>query len=119
MSDVNKMLIERGKQHGDYADVSRIAQSIKEVYRTAPNWEKLPDAQKEALELIATKQARILSGDNGLRDHWEDIGGYAELGSQYGKSNSNVTADLKLALKGFSSVGAAGPIGSVGAVGAA
>jgi len=98
MNDINKILAERGKQHGDYANVSRIAQSIKEVYRSAPNWEKLPDAQKEALELIATKQARILSGDNGLRDHWEDIGGYAELGSQYGKSNSNVTFDLRKAM---------------------
>mgnify|MGYP006281942947 CR=1 FL=1 len=98
MNDISKILIERGKQHGDYANVSRIAQSIKEVYRSAPNWEKLPDAQKEALELIATKQARILSGDSGLRDHWEDIGGYAELGSQYGKSNSNVTFDLRKAM---------------------
>lgn len=98
MADIEKLLTEREKQHGDYKDVSRISQSLKEVFRSGPNWEKLPDMQKESLELIASKIARILSGDSGVRDHWDDIGGYAGLGSRYGSSPTNVSFDLRKAM---------------------
>jgi hypothetical protein len=99
MADIEKLLSEREKQHGDYKDVSRISQSLKEVFRSGPNWEKLPDMQKESLELIASKIARILSGDSGVRDHWDDIGGYAGLGSRYGSSPTNVSFDLRKAIE--------------------
>lgn len=98
MADVEKLLNEREKQHGDYKDVSRISQSLKEVFRSGPNWEKLPDMQKESFEMIASKLARILSGDSGVRDHWDDLGGYAALGSRYGASLTNVTFDLRKAI---------------------
>jgi hypothetical protein len=99
VADIEKLLSEREKQHGDYKDVSRISQSLKEVFRSGPNWEKLPDMQKESLELIASKIARILSGDSGVRDHWDDIGGYAGLGSRYGSSPTNVSFDLRKAIE--------------------
>jgi hypothetical protein len=98
MADIEKLLNEREKQHGDYKDVSRISQSLKEVFRSGPNWEKLPDAHKESFEMIASKLARALSGDSGLRDHWDDIAGYAGLGARYGVSNSNVSFDLRKAI---------------------
>lgn len=98
MADIEKLLNEREKQHGDYKDVSRISQSLKEVFRSGPNWEKLPDMQKESLEMAASKLARILSGDSGLRDHWDDLGGYAGLGARYGASTANVTFDLRSAI---------------------
>jgi len=98
MTDIGKLLADKQKQHGDYGNVSRISQSIKEVLKGGPNWEKLSDAHKEALEMMAVKMARIVSGDSGLRDHWEDIGGYAELGSKYGSSPTNVTFDLRRAM---------------------
>jgi hypothetical protein len=36
----------------------------------------------EALEMICTKIARILSGNPNDPDHWKDIAGYAELGGE-------------------------------------
>lgn len=99
MADIDKLLDDRNKQHGDYKEMSRISQSIKEVLKTGYNWEKLPDAHKEALEMTAVKIARILSGDSGVRDHWDDIAGYATLGSKYGSSPTNVSFDLRKAIE--------------------
>lgn len=33
----------------------------------------------EALEMIATKEARILAGNASEKEHWRDIAGYAML----------------------------------------
>ena len=39
----------------------------------------MPDIQREALEMIASKLARILNGDNNYADSYHDIGGYSKL----------------------------------------
>jgi len=39
----------------------------------------LNDVQKEALEMILHKVARIVSGNPNHADHWHDIGGYSKL----------------------------------------
>ena len=68
-----KQIIEnRASTHGDYAEVSRTAQMIKAAISR-----NLPDYQREALDLIATKIARISCGNNDEPDHWIDIEGYA------------------------------------------
>lgn len=95
---VDKILSDREKQHGDYKDVSRISQSLKEVFKTGPNWNSLTDIQKESLEMFATKFARILSGDSGIKDHWEDVAGYAVLGARFSSSPVNVAFDLRKAM---------------------
>lgn len=95
---VEKLLVERKKQHGDYRDVSRISQSLKEVFKSGPNWEKMSDAHKESFEMFATKFARILSGDSHVRDHWDDIAGYALLGADFSASPVNVAFDLRKAM---------------------
>lgn len=100
MADIEKLLNEKEKQHGDYKEVSRISQSLKEVLRSGSNWAKLSDAHKDALEMISVKLARVMTGDSGLRDHWDDIGGYAGLGARYGSSPTNVSFDLRKALNG-------------------
>ena len=41
--------------------------------------EVIPVYQKEALEMIASKIARALSGDSNHLDNWVDIAGYAQL----------------------------------------
>ena len=70
-----KQIIEnRASTHGDYAEVSRTAQMIKAAISR-----NLPDYQREALDLIATKIARIVSGNPDELDHWLDIEGYARL----------------------------------------
>jgi hypothetical protein len=77
----------REKTHGNYRDNAAISQGLKDVMRGGKNWNALSDAQRESLEMIAVKIGRILTGDAGFRDHWDDIGGYAQLGS----SNTNLS----------------------------
>lgn len=74
-----KILKTRAKTHGDYATTAHAAQALKEVMRNTPNWHELPDYMREALEMDATKTARILCGNAYEPDHWHDKAGYATL----------------------------------------
>jgi hypothetical protein len=58
----------------------RLFQQTKQVWHSQVNWSRLSPSQKEALEAIAGKIARILNGDPSFADHWIDIAGYAKLG---------------------------------------
>lgn len=78
-ADVHALLDERESTHGSYRDNARIAQSLKSTFRTCPGWERMGHVQRESLDLIALKMARILSGKFDNADHWHDIAGYAEL----------------------------------------
>jgi hypothetical protein len=73
------VLVARNKVHGDFAVDAALSQEIKNSMRRGLNWSNLSLIQKEALEHIATKIARILSGDPSHADHWKDIQGYARL----------------------------------------
>jgi hypothetical protein len=73
------LIFERAKTHGDFGATAEIAQAIKSVYRTGRNWDRLNDEQREALDAIATKTARILSGKPDCADHWQDCAGYVSL----------------------------------------
>lgn len=73
---------EREKTHGDFTETARLAQATKNVWRCGSNWNRLSFRQQEALDLVATKVARILSGDPDCRDHWLDLGGYLKLGGE-------------------------------------
>ena len=55
------------------------AQRTKLVWRQQLGWDKLNVCQQEALEMIASKVARILNSDPGFADLWRDIAGYAQL----------------------------------------
>ena len=79
---IDAVLAHREGVHGSYADTSRTAQFIKQALREGTNWPLMRDDQKDALEMIATKLARILSGNPNLADHWDDITGYARLVSR-------------------------------------
>lgn len=76
MTDI---LDERQKTHGDFYLTAMIAQELKVVLRRGKNWKTLDDTEREALEMIATKIGRILSGNPHEVDHWRDIAGYAAL----------------------------------------
>ena len=78
-SDVAATLAERGARYGDFSDHAVIAQGIQDVMRRTAGWDRLTAVQKQALTVIADKQARILSGDPNYRDNWHDIQGYARL----------------------------------------
>ena len=99
--EMSSLLNTREKTHGNYRENANISQAIKDVLRSGKNWERLHDGQKEALEMISVKLARLLSGDKDFRDHWDDIEGYAKLGGQAGPTNlPTVTLDLTKAMEG-------------------
>jgi len=79
VNDIGNLLGERQKSHGTYSEVSSICQAIKRTMRQSTGWDHLANEQAEALEMIAMKVARILSGNSSFADHWEDIEGYARL----------------------------------------
>lgn len=80
MSDgtIDSTLDSRQGTHGDFALTARIAQDLKHLIRANANSLLVSD-QYESLDLIATKIARILSGNPNEPDHWRDIAGYARL----------------------------------------
>jgi hypothetical protein len=77
-ADVLKILDERKSTHGDFADVAAMGQMTKATWKNGKNWSALTLTQREGLEMIAHKVARILSGNPDEPDHWDDIAGYAK-----------------------------------------
>jgi len=77
--NIDKTLEERGNRYGVFKTHARISQSIKLAMYKSPNWEKLSDDKKEALEMTAHKIGRILNGDAEYKDSWHDIIGYIRL----------------------------------------
>ena len=82
MNTVADTLNERGTQHGSFADNAKFSQTVKRLMRDLPAWEFLRNEQKEALEMIALKISRVMSGYADHADHWRDIAGYATLAEQ-------------------------------------
>lgn len=79
MTDIERLLTERGKTHGDYKDHAGITQMLKQVMRQGKKWPLLHTTEAETLDMIAHKIGRILSGNPHFKDHWDDIAGYAQL----------------------------------------
>lgn len=77
--DIDAVLAERGKVHGDYEDHALYTQRIKGIIRQSDNYKDMSPHQRETLEMIAHKIGRILAGDPNHKDHWIDIAGYAKL----------------------------------------
>lgn len=69
----------RGRIYGDYLEQSRTAQTLKDVMRGTPRWQDCDESQRESLEMVATKIARLLHGDPNHLDSWHDITGYSQL----------------------------------------
>lgn len=76
---IDATLAERGSRYGVFAEHARIAQNVKAAMVDSPNWATLAPDQREALEMIAHKAARILNGDPDFHDSWHDIVGYTKL----------------------------------------
>ena len=77
-TNVDAILDERATTYGSFADVAGFAQEMKNAIRMCNNSE-LDDDQIEALDMIASKIARIVNGDPNYVDSWTDIAGYATL----------------------------------------
>lgn len=86
MSDiVAEITKQRSSVYGPFLHNAIVAQAIKAAMRNVPNpdndtrWEDLPHDVREALDLIALKMSRIITGDPAYLDNWDDIGGYAKI----------------------------------------
>ena len=69
--------------HGEWPMTAYISRSLKDVMVSAGNADLRTPMEAEALDMIATKIARIVSGDSSCKEHWDDIAGYAELVSAH------------------------------------
>ena len=84
-SVVEEITIERGAVYGPFLDNAIVAQAIKQVMHNIPDrdnnrrWDDLPIDVREALDMIAMKLSRIITGDPEYIDNWDDIGGYAKI----------------------------------------
>lgn len=77
--NLEQTLADRGSRYGKFTDHAAITQYLKTGMKLFPGWNVLLTDQKEALEMIAHKIGRILSGDPNYADSWHDIAGYAKL----------------------------------------
>jgi hypothetical protein len=82
------LLQTRQETHGNFRDNARISQRLKSEFRKdladtghAHLLYRTP-VHAEALDMIAVKLSRLLSGQLNFKDHWDDIAGYARLGSE-------------------------------------
>lgn len=78
-TNVNEMLAGRESRYGSFQGHAKIAQGLKAVMHERSGWDGLADDQKESLEMIQHKIARILNGDPNYLDNWVDLVGYAQL----------------------------------------
>ena len=78
-TDTDAILAERGKRYGKFVDHASISQNLKRVMAITTGWHNTSIDQRESLEMIAHKIARILNGDPDYIDSWADIAGYATL----------------------------------------
>lgn len=90
-SERDSLLNERQTTHGDFTANAILAQRLRYLFREgtftmgAPvgtSWDSMHPRHQEALDMIATKLSRILSGQANFKDHWDDIAGYAKLAAE-------------------------------------
>jgi hypothetical protein len=81
MTNINETLAQRGENYGEFMDNARTSQNFKSYVRKEHKkvWDEMAYDQKEALEMIFHKIARIINGDPDYADSWVDLAGYATL----------------------------------------
>lgn len=79
MTTVEETLQQRGNVHGDYNEQSATHDALLSVMIKRESFMQLKPQHRQALNIIAMKISRILSGDAEHKDHWHDIAGYATL----------------------------------------
>lgn len=83
METVDETLKARQNVHGNFSDNSSYSQQFKNIIEESQTGKvRMSDVQRESLDMIVHKIARILAGDPNHADHWHDIAGYATLAEQ-------------------------------------
>ncbi len=75
MTSVESTLAEREQTHGSFDRYAEVVQELKDATKRPG----LHVVQREALDMICSKVARIVVGNADEADHWHDIAGYAML----------------------------------------
>ena len=78
---IDEVLSERGARYGKFSEHAVISQDLRttvNMYVVKRGCDLEAD-QREALDMICHKIARIINGDPGYADNWVDIAGYAQL----------------------------------------
>jgi hypothetical protein len=86
--EIEDILKEREKSHGNFLRVSETSQKLKFEALMATS-SKIESYKRESIEMILHKIARIICGDSNHLDSWQDIEGYARLVSNELKKNKN------------------------------
>lgn len=87
MNNIQTITDERGKRYGDFGALCVTSAQIKQTVRDAllenETFQKLDGVKKcvveEYLDMVATKLARIVTGDPTYDDNFLDIEGYSKI----------------------------------------
>lgn len=77
--ELERTLEERGARYGKFIDNATVSQLMKDAFRGGVRYHALELDQLEALDQIASKVSRIVTGDSNYADNWVDIAGFATL----------------------------------------
>lgn len=83
--DTDLLVASRTTTHGAFDDHARCTQGLKATIdiecgkRHDRGQPPLTDTQRESVDMILHKIGRIVAGDAGFQDHWDDIAGYARI----------------------------------------
>lgn len=77
MTERDPLLVARERTHGAFSKNAHICQKLLDVLKD----HNLCPTHRQALDMICLKIARIMSNPD-HKDHWDDIAGYAKLGSE-------------------------------------
>lgn len=76
---LSDIISQRDALYGGFERQAIMSQSLKSLIQNGRSYHNLTPSQKEALEMILHKIARIINGDTNYADSWLDIAGYATL----------------------------------------
>ena len=79
LQSTEETLKERGSRYGEFKTHAEISQQLKNIMFHGSDWDGMQEYQRESIEMICHKLARIANGDPFYDDNWRDIAGYAEL----------------------------------------
>ncbi len=78
-----ELLATRGKTHGDYSEQARATMEVMRTLQKCSRWKDMTDEHVIGIQNIVFKLTRAACGDPMEPDHFDDVGGYAKLISQY------------------------------------
>ena len=76
---ITNLIEEREKTHGRFDDTAETAQELKAALYNRKGWHRMNLTQREGVDMICSKLARLANGDPNHLDSWLDIAGYALL----------------------------------------